>query len=218
MTILIDSREPKKIIEYFDENNITYTVGALAYGDYIIEGSAMKMVIERKNIFDLFGSVKDGRLWKQLDGLMNYSDYRRVLLIEGQIGAVIAMKRGTYPQWIGILSKVFTTWDVEVIMVPDFGSTLMLLDNIYRKLDGADTVHATMPKIKKRAKSLDDEYANIVMSIGGIGEKTFAKLAVKFKSLSDLMSATQGDITKILGNKRGEHMYAVLHHVYGDTK
>ena len=79
-SLIVDSREPQRVLNEFNKKKIQYKIDTLNFGDYIVLGNP-SVVIERKNIFDFFNSLDDNRIWKQLRGLEKYVGYRKVLLI-----------------------------------------------------------------------------------------------------------------------------------------
>lgn len=94
MKLYIDSREPKEIINYLNilnkEGKYEIEITNLELGDYLIydeKNEKTLVIIERKSLFDLESSIKDGRYNEQsfrLDGntLANHNIY---YLIEGNI-------------------------------------------------------------------------------------------------------------------------------------
>lgn len=65
--IIIDTREPKEEVQYFDKHNIEYVREALPCGDYASEDSdGNRVVIERKEILDFISSLFEGRLDSQM--------------------------------------------------------------------------------------------------------------------------------------------------------
>ena len=93
MELIIDNRE-NKIKELFlnndtndDEKSINYKIKQLDIGDFIIKNNDETiLIIERKTIGDLYGSIQDGRYKEQKHRLLGgYPLNKIVYLIEGSI-------------------------------------------------------------------------------------------------------------------------------------
>ena len=203
--------EPKKISQYFDDHEIPYKREPLTYGDYIIIGQLQNIVIERKDIFDLFASVKDGRLWEQLTGLQQYEGYKKMLFIEGSVAKVMSTwKWITYPQYIGILGSALAGWNISMVMTPNIETTLLLINYLNKKIDGANTAEFVKPGIKKADRTMDDVQLDVLMAFDGIGGKKAVELVEKFKSLKTVFSSTKAKLAAIVGDKNAANILDIV--------
>lgn len=88
MELLIDNRETK-FIDLFKnkESNITFTIKQLDIGDFVIKkNGVVYLIIERKSVNDLYGSIRDGRYKEQkLRLVSNYNKTQILYIIEGEI-------------------------------------------------------------------------------------------------------------------------------------
>lgn len=65
--IIIDTREPKEEVQYFDKHKIEYVREALPCGDYASEDKyGNRVIIERKEVLDFISSLFEGRLDDQM--------------------------------------------------------------------------------------------------------------------------------------------------------
>ena len=57
--VIVDTREKghKKILEYFESNNINYIVSKLDYGDYIIYNNNNVVIDRKNNLLELAGNL-----------------------------------------------------------------------------------------------------------------------------------------------------------------
>ena len=57
--VIVDTREKghKKILEYFDNNNINYIVSKLDYGDYMIYNNNNVVIDRKNNLLELAGNL-----------------------------------------------------------------------------------------------------------------------------------------------------------------
>lgn len=94
LNITIDDRE-KKIIKYYqeyDDNFTTWKVERLKIGDFIICNGNKRIIIERKTLKDLSSSIKDRRIYNQINNLKNQKDIF-CFIIEGSINEYIILQK-----------------------------------------------------------------------------------------------------------------------------
>jgi len=86
MNIIIDNRE-NKLIQLFENNNISFIKKQLEIGDIILQqDDKILLLVERKTIPDLIGSIKDGRYKEQKTRILSKINIENVLyLIEGRV-------------------------------------------------------------------------------------------------------------------------------------
>lgn len=208
--IIIDSREPKKVFQYFNQKNLNYKTEPLAYGDYLILG-VKNIVVERKDIFDFFNSIESGRLWEQLHGIEKYDGYQKILIIEGNISKVMAVRKAvTFARYIGSLTSILAGWNIAVITTSSFEATMLLLEKLDAKIDGNHTAEYRIPTIEKEGRTLEKEALDVILAVEGIGGKTAEELLEKFKSLKSIFKQTKEKLSKVIGEKKAEHLIEVL--------
>jgi len=81
--IVVDTREPKYIIDQLASYRLTVMTAALTAGDYLFLPHGLKVGIERKRIDDLLNSLRDGRMIAQAHKLIDEYDVA-MILIEGR--------------------------------------------------------------------------------------------------------------------------------------
>ena len=84
--IIMDSREPSTLLNSIKrrfKDKATFEVKTLQEGDYLISDS---VIVERKRIDDLYGSIMDGRLKSQVCRLTtNYAGKLIVIFVHGSL-------------------------------------------------------------------------------------------------------------------------------------
>ena len=81
MKVMVDDREPKGMLMLMDVAGMEWERKRMITGDYVVGN----VVVERKTIDDLCGSIVDGRLGKQVERMKR--DFKFVyVLISGRIG------------------------------------------------------------------------------------------------------------------------------------
>lgn len=208
--ILIDTREPKKVFQYMDNRKIPYKTDVLAYGDYLILGTK-NIAIERKDIFDLFNSVDDGRLWEQLIGLEKYDGYQKILLVEGSLSYAMGVRKSiTFARWMGTLGSVLAGWNISVITTTNLEASLLLIQYLDKKLDGSHTAEFRKPNISKAGRTLEEEAKDVLMAVDGIGGKTVESMLEEIGSIKDIVKAKPEKLAKVLNDKKAKHLIDVF--------
>lgn len=83
--VVYDTREAKSFVVRYLKGfeDITIIKRPLEIADYLVQTSGQTMAVERKRASDFLSSVRDGRLFTQLEHLLEYEDPR--LILEGAI-------------------------------------------------------------------------------------------------------------------------------------
>ncbi|MEM4104707.1 MAG: ERCC4 domain-containing protein, partial [Thermoplasmatales archaeon] len=189
--IIIDSREPKRMIDELKKlPESEYRIETLAYGDYIIMGKTGKFVIERKDVFDLIKSVTDGRLWEQLKGMEKYKEYRRIIIIEGNIMRAVKILNYNLARYIGVETSIVFGWDISLVHTGGYKETVMFIEQLNRKV-GRDNVDVNEIKstITKEKRDINQELLDVLLAISGIGGKKAKLLLDKYKTLYNIVNA-----------------------------
>lgn len=206
--IIADVHEPDRLKALADE------VRPLPV-DYIIIGSERKYMVERKEVMDLWKSVQDGRLWRQLVYMEEARDsegYIPILLVEGSLLKLFKFAKGMRPRNFMGIQVAFSSFGVTVVqlpsrMVPDF---LVFLNE---KADKKRTfARPSIPKPIER--TLDEERIDVLRAVRGIGEKTALELLQAFGSVKGVIDADYPALRAILG-KRADHFVEVVRGRFG---
>ena len=217
--IIVDSREPRRIYEPLREEIPDLTIQTLNYGDYIIVGENFRMVIERKDVFDLMASLTDGRLWEQLKGIEKFENYKRVVLIEGSPERLMSVRKDvSMSRWVAIRASIVSGWDdMSVVQTYSVSETIMLLKYWNKKAgENKEDVSHIHSYITKGVRTPDEEMLDVLMAFSGVGGKKAVELATGSPSLYWLFKQTKEKWYK--AGKIGEHIYSVLHHTYSERE
>jgi ERCC4-type nuclease len=181
--------------------------------DVIVVGSERKYMVERKEVMDLWKSVQDGRLWRQLKYLEDSRNegYVPILLIEGSLGKLFRFAGTmTIRKFMG-LQLAFSSFGVAVVqlspkMVKPFIKFLNEKADKKRRFD-----RPNIPKPIER--TLDEERVDVLRAIRGIGDKTADELLKRFTTVAGVVNAPDGELYDVLG-KKAEHFIEVVRGVY----
>jgi ERCC4-type nuclease len=133
LKICVDSNEAslrKDIVNYLRLAGVEVNIQKLPICDYVISD---RCGIERKDVSDFLGSIKDGRLFKQVkDMAENYE--RPILILEGQMNHALKRSHMKPVSIYGALSSIILDFNFSIISTDDLDSTSILLQRLaYRE-------------------------------------------------------------------------------------
>jgi ERCC4-type nuclease len=200
--IIVDVHEPRHLRALADE------VREMPV-DYVIIGSERKYMVERKEVMDLWKSVQDGRLWRQLKYMEDARSegYVPILLVEGSLGKLFRFAETMTPRKFMGLQLAFSSFGVSVVQL----SPRMVKPFIRFLNEKADKKRSfERPNIPKPIeRTLDEERIDVLRAIRGIGEKTAIELLETFGSIREVVNANDGDLRDVLG-KKADHFIEVV--------
>ena len=207
---MADVREPKSYQSLADEvMNIMV--------DFLVVGDERMYAIERKSVYDLWKSVTDGRLWRQIQRLLEFREegYIPVMVVTGNIYRVVKHRkiRLTLPQFYMILTAIGEAGITVVHLQKDehFGLFIKSLDN--RAGKKSKSWRPPRP-LRKQNRSLEDEAIDVLAMISGIGPSTAEELLKELGSLKNVVNASREELAGIIGDKKAGHMHRLFNHVY----
>jgi ERCC4-type nuclease len=204
--IIVDVHEPDSLKALADE------VREMPV-DFIIVGSERKYMVERKEVMDLWKSVQDGRLWRQLKYMEDArgEGYVPILLVEGSLGKLFRFAETMTPRKFMGLQLAFSSFGVSVVQL----SPKMVKSFIKFLNEKADRKRSfERPNIPKPIeRSLDEERVDVLRAIRGIGEKTADELLRRFTTVANAVNAPEEDLREILG-KKASHFIEVVRGKY----
>ncbi len=187
----------------------------------------------------MFSSNHEGRLSKQMNKLITeYADYKKILLIEGNISSVISRagarrssgkgkivdfnkdSKGLYARYskefVGIVNSIITTTDINVIQVGSKWQTITLLKNLDDWITGKRQQRMKGSVSKKVDRPLDREVEDVLLTFHGVGWQKVWKIVDEYPSLlsiaKDVIEGNDTEIKKKLGESLGEHIIEVFRH------
>ena len=201
--IIADVHEPDRLKALADE------VRPLPV-DYIIVGSERKYMVERKEVMDLWKSVQDGRLWRQMvymEEARESEGYIPILLVEGSLFKLFKFAKGMLPRNFMGIQLAFSSLGVTVVQLP----SRMVADFLIFLNEKADKKRTfARPNIPKPIeRTLDEERIDVLRAIRGIGEKTAIELLQTFGSVKGVIDAEYPALRAILG-KKADHFVEVV--------
>jgi Fanconi anemia group M protein len=170
--------------------NVEVSVESLIVGDYWASGT----IIERKSCADLFHSLIDGRLHRQLDAL-RMSSHRPILLIEG--GAPQALTQLAPGAMRGLIATVSVGYRIPIIWskgVEDSARWIVLIAKRYQVRSATKIRPSALKPSKVR-----DQQIFILSSLPGIGAHRAVKLLDRFGTVRAVLSAGHDELLEVSG-------------------
>tara|TARA_R100000734_G_scaffold15042_1_gene11204 strand:+ start:1715 stop:2392 length:678 start_codon:yes stop_codon:yes gene_type:complete len=216
--IIIDSREDSQLSRTLEtianKAKIKTEKKWLEIGDYIVGDCC----IEAKSAADFLQSVRNKRLFNQLDN-MDRTYNKNIILIYGTLDdALEYLHRTNYnsmswrtklkKMFVGAITSIALHTDVKPIWVDSYRTAAHLILATTEHIDKELIIHKELPK-KIRT---DDVRVDVLSEIKGVSVEKAKALLKSFGSIAEISMADIQDITKIkgIGNKTAYHILKAL--------
>tara|TARA_Y100000310_G_scaffold345234_1_gene462980 strand:+ start:3338 stop:4024 length:687 start_codon:yes stop_codon:yes gene_type:complete len=202
-----EKKKPKIIIDHREKNSLVWSIlislgvetefKELKVGDYIVKD----VVIERKTVFDFISSMKNKRLVNQLEELQQYKN--KLLIIEGIDEQELYSeeyskeKIGMHPNSVrGFLLSIVLNHKVPIIFTKNQEDTAKFIFILSKR-----EMKEVSLNVSKKSLNKKERKQFIIESFSGIGPKTTKKLLKKFKTIKNIINASQEELKEIIGKK-----------------
>ncbi|MGV9142256.1 MAG: ERCC4 domain-containing protein [Promethearchaeota archaeon] len=205
-TIKIDVREPSDIIKLFEllcPDNFNVEKAKLVCGDYALFYNEEPVVgIERKEISDLFESIKDNRLFHQVDLLIDYYDIC-YLGITKNLEDKIFKSEMDMNMIMGSLSSVVVRRDINLLWFQEEDHFIQATIKIFEKI--SEGKYNDVNVKRRDSDFVDTDYYHLI-KIPWMNNERAEKLLDKFGDLDGILSSTKRELMEIkgIGKKRSE--------------
>jgi DNA excision repair protein ERCC-4 len=187
--ILYDHREERcGIPRALRAAGITATAAQLPAGDYVLSDS---VVVERKTGADLAASIKDRRLFEQVDRLAGAYD-AVVLIIEGEPIHI------AQASWKGALARVLLS-GAAVIATADPTDTVEWLMRLQRLQTRAPSDARGRPRVRRPTGDHAHVAQDVLTCLPGISTVGARRLLEHFGSLPAIFNATADELREVSG-------------------
>ena len=163
-------------------------------GDFLVN----EVAIERKTVSDFINSMIDKRLSRQLEDMKQYP--KQLLIIEGieEQELYNDKEKGMNANAIrGFLLSIVLQYQVPIIFTKNYADTAKFIAVLARKEDRPETGL----RAKRRAFNSKEQMQFILEGFPGIGPSTAKKLLKEFKSIKNILNASEEELKKIAGKK-----------------
>jgi len=191
--LIVDSREPKKIIEICKESKIPFEVKALKTGDFAIGD----VRIERKSIGDFVNCIQNKRFTEQCNRLFAFPI--GYILISGSLTKLQKEFKRLQLQLNvnsieGMIASLAVRYGFSIIWLPN---DKMLVNVAYRMCKKLDEGKYLLPKIviAKRARLK----VSFLTNIRGVSPKIAEELLSTFKTIQGVANAEKDELLNVPG-------------------
>jgi len=198
-----DKPQPKIIVDYREKNSLVISeliklgleieFRELKVADYIVKDVA----IERKTINDFVNSMINKRLFNQIQELQQYKN--KLLLVEGMDEQELYSdgKSGVNGNAIrGFLLSILLKYNIPIIFTKNYEDSAKFISVLSKK----QTKEIAL-KAKKRILNKKEQLQFIIEGFPGIGPKTAQKLLKKYKTIQNIISASEEELKETIGKK-----------------
>ncbi len=208
LKVIVDQRERNtSLLKRLEEIGVSIEVRTLPIADYIISD---RIAIERKSLHDFESSIMSGRLFEQL-GRMKEHYASPIVILEGEPGE-FRLKGNVISSAI---AHVYVEYGAGILVSYSPENTADMIKSIAKYEQYGN---ARAPSLKGSAKAYADsqfqEY--VIGNLPGVGPKLARSLLKHFGSISSIVGASVGDLTKVekIGKVKAERIHGILHSTY----
>jgi ERCC4-type nuclease len=188
-SVLFDHREAKSgIPAALAAAGLTVTPAQLPAGDYVVSD---RLVVERKTGADLAASIKDRRLFEQIDRLREaYAAV--VLLVEGE--PVHIAERS----WQGALGRALVA-GVAVLRTADPDDSAAWLVRLHRLEGKSPSEPRGRPRTRRPTEDVRQVAEDVLRCLPGISTVGAGRLLEHFGSLAEVFAADEAQLRAVTG-------------------
>jgi ERCC4-type nuclease len=207
--IILDNREPEEFLHLLEEKGAIVEVKQLEVGDFVCSG---EIAVERKARQDFEMSIIDGRLFKQLQNLLENFP-KPIVIVEGEERneSEIISKEAL----MGAYAAVISDFGVSLFFSRDIEETA---DIVFHLAKHAQLAKPLSLRVFAKRKSLtpSQHQRGVVEALPMVGPKLARALLTHFGSVRAVMNASEEELKEVekLGEKKAKVIRALIDYQY----
>ena len=205
--IKVDDREQTSGIPQLLKSNPEFecSIERLVLGDYLIDGW---LLVERKQLKDLVGSLISGRLFEQVSRLAD-SEFKTALLIEGNAQEIKDYKMHRHAL-LGALTTVSLIYGISVLRSFNQDESIRLM--YFAATQRAKRNKNLLPRCGRRPKTPTKRQLFFLQGLPGVGPALAARLLNSFGSPKAVFEADISELCRVegIGQVKAEAIYNML--------
>jgi len=204
--IIVDSREPKEIVDLIKRENVPVDIRDIQWTDYLVCYGDYAIPVERKAAEDFVASIQDGRIFNQAYMMSTLSPVGYII-VEGTPSLALFERKFPRRAYIGALASLALKrspyghrGQISIIVVDSYHDTALFLALLYKQLQEGKLDR--LPKLVVKGKRLLDKKGVMIamlQAIPGVGQERARMIAEHFNSISELVRASVSDIARVKG-------------------
>lgn len=199
LEVIIDDREPIAVEkELLSKGNLLVQRKRLDVGDYIFDND---LLVERKTVFDFCGSIKDGRLFKQVSKLSK-GKIPGILILEGK-QKDFNKTDFSVQAILGIMVSISLGFKVPIFRSKGIEETVTIMLQGYKQLTKDmfqdERIYPRKGVFKKRKDQSLKQKIHILEGFPGIGVDRAERLLDHFGSLKAVFEADTEELSSVQG-------------------
>lgn len=194
--VRLDHREPDALATMLRQHpRIRVEVVSLEIGDVLIESNGKTIIVERKAVADMEGSIKEGRVFDQAQRIGMLSDVAYGAVIhEGNafdaVGTILPQSLTGAITCLGLLQGMV------MLQTLDLGHTAWAIAKLAHH---AHTLGYELSVHKQKPAPLLDARTYVLQALPGVSGELAARLLAHFGSVRAAMSASEAELQKVPG-------------------
>jgi len=207
--IIVDSREPNKIIKALRNKKLSVKEEFLEVGDYLLDNG---YAIERKDK-DLISSIQSNRLYEQLNNLCQFEHPILCITIQ-DLWKTFYFSRSRYihRSYLGTLTTLTIKYpNLKIMFLQDEEEFISYIASLDKKIHEDGNKERPAPLMRK-AKSIKVRKENALTAIEGVSVGKSKKLLEEFGSIRNIANAKLADLQNVdgVGKKLAEKIMETL--------
>jgi len=207
--IIVDSREPKHIINSLKSKKLEVKEEFIEVGDYLLDNG---YAIERKDK-DLISSIQSNRLYEQLNNLCQY-DHPILCITLQDLWKTFYFSRSRYihRSYLGTLTTLTTKYPkLKIMFLQDEEEFISYVASLDKKIHEDGKSERPAPQMR-RAKSIKVRKENSLTAIEGVSVTKAKKLLDCFGSIRNIANANLNELEMVegVGKKLAEKIRETL--------
>jgi ERCC4-type nuclease len=209
MSVTIDSREPKRLIDLLTAKGVPCKRDYLQVGDYLFPGN---VVVERKECSDFISSIMDKRIWIQAKNLTQY-EHPIISIIVGNKWKSFYYRKGTYIHkiWLSTIATLTAKYNISVVTFEDEDEFLGFITSLEKQLS-KEKESVRFDLIARKANNIQERKENTLCAIEGISVKTAKQLLECYGTVKNISNESIENLVKIKGI--GEKTAKAIHDTF----
>ena len=201
--------------------NMDVIPAQLTVGDYILTPN---IAVERKSVSDLIGSFKSGRLYNQVETMLEHYKNPMLLIEFGDVksftlepfadltnsAAAAAMAAPDLQSKIVMLTIHFPR--LRIIWSSSPYQTVQIFEELKKQQEEPDPYKAVMIGLEEgedpeTGRTFNQDPMDMLRAIPGITEKNIVRLGLQTNSIQELANVEEGELDEMLGRDVGRQIW-----------